>query len=78
MNECETKVHHAIIDLYELYNFFNVDHMHVAAYLHTQRWDEIYRVMKRLQKQGILTLGENAWVITCDNCGYFPTRGEGQ
>lgn len=74
MNEFEMKVHRAIIDLYELYDFSSVDLFHIAAYLHTGDIDTIRDTLRKLENDGVLQLGARLNVVICSNAGYFPTQ----
>lgn len=76
VNDLETKVHHAIIDMYELEDAEAVTSLHIANHTGLYLW-QVRDAMKSLENQSIIGYGEGGVVLRCDNQGYYPlTRAE--
>lgn len=68
----KTIVHHAIIDLHELYDYEDVDYR--AIFEHTdlsQR--QIVEALQDLEADGTIKQNEQGVIIEAENKGYFPT-----
>jgi predicted transcriptional regulator len=68
----KTIVHHAIIDLYELYDYEDVDYSTIFEYTDlSQR--QIVTALQDLEADGTIKQNSEGVIIEAENKGYFPT-----
>lgn len=73
LTENETLVHHAVVDLYEVYDLDAVTAVHVSKLL-GMPWSVVNDAFVSLATKGVMDTqyGTDNLVVRCDNNGYFP------
>ena len=67
-----TQVHHAIIDLHELYDYEDIDYRAIFEYTDlSQR--QIVEALQDLEAEGTIKQNSEGVITEADNKGYFPT-----
>jgi predicted methyltransferase len=69
-------VHHAIIDLYELYDREDVDLSALVEYTDLSE-RQVFVAMQDLQTDGIIKMDEQCVITEAKNEGYHPTAEKG-